>query len=77
MSAKRDPRGQVAVVVAHSDGPAVHFVDSAHYAKPGEALIESLIRALAVWGRSNGEVYYSFPRAIWVQRRAGQWGAAL
>lgn len=67
MSARRDPRGQVAVVRAHSWGPKVFFISR-------RTVAEALRSAAVVWIESEGD--YSpmpIPTSVWVQQRAGQW----
>lgn len=77
MGRRTDPRGEVAVLAVTNDGPRVHFVSSRSYCRPSMALVESLRRALAVWGERRGEdSELSWPRAMWVQARAGQWEPA-
>lgn len=74
---KRDPRGQVAIVSNSCIGPRVTFIDSGAYTRNyQEALIDSLSVAAAVYANSDGNESHSFPRTVWVQKRAGQWSAA-
>jgi RimJ/RimL family protein N-acetyltransferase len=76
VSTKADSRGQVAVVIAHSQGPYVHFIDSTHYEPtPQKAMISSMRRALAIWGKGSG-TEMSFPFATWIQDRPGVWSPA-
>jgi hypothetical protein len=71
-----DPRGQVAVVTASADGPAVYFIDSSRYERTWALALTSSLRTVAsVFARREGDEV-SFPVAIWVQPRAEQWEPA-
>lgn len=66
---RRDRRGQVAVVSASAFGPAVSFL-----ACP--SLVDAMRIVLGVYAESDGKPQSCWPRAIWIQPRAGQWESA-
>ena len=72
----RDTRGEVAIVRATCNGPAVSFLDG-HYAPAGrDRLVAAMRLALSVYAERTGEQSLTWPRAVWVQERAGQWSPA-
>jgi hypothetical protein len=75
-AARTDPRGHVAIVYACPEGPDVHFVNR-WFLPPRERLLACLCSALGVYAESDGTERGSFPRAAWVQTRAGHWEPAL
>lgn len=74
--AHHDPRGQVAIVYASDDGPAVDFIDRVRATSWGAALAASMRAALAVYACRDGTPARSWPRAIWIQPHAGAWELA-
>jgi hypothetical protein len=68
---KVDPRGVVAVVSAHCDGPSVHFI-TCDYLPPAQRMVEALRRVAGVWASGDGE-HGHFPRCVFVQERPGAW----
>lgn len=73
---RRDPRGSVAIVTAARVGPFVDFIDCNWLPVGPRRIIESTRIALRVYAERDGERSASYPRAVWLQERAGQWSAA-
>ncbi len=74
--ATRDKRGEVAIVSDTADGPRVTFIESGYAPAGRERLVASMRVALCVYAERDGEASISYPRAVWLQGRAGQWSPA-
>jgi hypothetical protein len=68
---KHDDRGLVAVVIASCDGPMVTMIGA--HRKGKAALIDALKVLAAVYAVNDGTSHLSWPKAVFVQQRAGQW----